>query len=172
MSDLNTITAKQNIDKQTRLALSMVKPRRQPLRYEDGTFKSIDKDKQKAGRKGGLTTGESKARFGASNGKYDANRERRPCCGVIATRSHKKTCPNHRLYKLNALKNLRKESIIKAKINTDNYVKVSGVSMWLRGVDSNCTNCNQNQKAISATWVHQDDLQKNPVRVICRKCSF
>jgi hypothetical protein len=171
MSGLNTMTAKQNIHKREQVGYSMVKPRRRQQRYDDGTFKSIDKDKQKAGRKGGLTTGESKARFGATNGKYDATRERRPCCGVIATRSHKKTCPNHRLYKLNAIKNLRKESIIKVKINTDNYVKVSGVSMWLRGVDSNCTNCNENQKAISATWVHQDDLQKNPVRVICKKCS-
>ena len=162
---------KQNIHKQIRLAFNMVKPRRQPLRYEDGTFKIIDKFKQNAGRKGGLTTGATKARIGASNGKYDANRERRPCCGVISTRSHKSNCVNHRNYQFNILKGLRKESIIITKVNSEDYLKVGGVISWLYGVDANCIGCNQNLKAPKAVKVHKDDLQKNPVRAICRKCA-
>ena len=171
MSGLSSMTAKQNIHKGIGGRLGMVKPRRQPLRYEDGTFKIIDKFKQNAGRKGGLTTGATKARIGASNGKYDANRERRPCCDVISTRSHKKTCINHRSQQFKALKNLRKESIIKAKVNAKDYLKIGGVISWLYGVDANCIGCNENLKAPLAAKVHKDDLQKNPVRVICRKCN-
>ena len=128
MSGLSNITAKQNIHKQIRSPLNMVKPRRQPLRYEDGTFKIIDKFKQNAGRKGGLTTGATKARIGASNGKYDTSRARRECCGVISTRSHKSNCVNHRNYQFNILKGLRKESIIITKVNSEDYLKVGGAS--------------------------------------------
>ena len=143
-------------------------------RYEDGTFKPIDKQKREAGRKGGLATGDSKKRLGASNGRYSEGRERHPCCGAIKGRSHKKTCPNHRSNKI--ARALRKESITPkvtpSKIVIDpNFIESAPVISMLYNVSGVCVGCNATINAHERKKVHKSDITSNPMRVMCRKCA-
>jgi len=140
-------------------------------RYEDGTFKATDKQKQAAGRKGGKATGESKARTGKSNGRFSEGRERHECCGAIKGRSHKTTCENHRLNKMRRL--LRKENIptpVKV-IDLTGFIQAAPVMMMLRGSTGVCVGCNENAPATTARKVKQADITSNPMRVVCAKCA-
>lgn len=143
-------------------------------RYDDGTFKSIDKQKREAGRIGGLATGDSKKRLGASNGRYSEGRERHPCCGAIKGRSHKKTCPNHRSNKI--ARALRKESITpkivapKMQIDAD-FIESAPVISMLWNVTGICVGCNETINAHESKKVHRADITSNPMRVVCRKCA-
>lgn len=143
-------------------------------RYDDGTFKPIDKQKREAGRKGGLATGDSKKRLGASNGRYSEGRERHPCCGAIKGRSHKKTCPNHRSNKI--ARALRKESItpkvVAPKMKIDpNFIESAPVISMLYNTRGVCVGCNANINAHESKKVHKSDITSNPMRVMCRKCA-
>jgi len=141
-------------------------------RWEDGTFKSFDKQRQAAGRKGGKATGDSKARTGASNGKFSEGRIRFPCCGAIKGRSHKKTCENHSVNKINRV--LRKESIeviLPVKIDHTGFVDSAPVMTLLYSLDGVCVGCKEQINARESKMVFQDDIMKvNPIKVICRKC--
>jgi len=92
---------------------------------DDGTFKAKDKQKVEAGRKGGKVSGESKARFGESNARFDPKADRRPCCGAHAKRSHKKTCPNHRLNRIRGIeRSLRSDGLTSQReIVMNNYAR-------------------------------------------------
>ena len=140
-------------------------------RRDDGTFKPTDKKKQAAGRKGGKATGESKARTGASNGRYSQGRKRHECCGAIKGRSHKKTCDNHRLNKMRRL--LRKESIatpVKV-IDLTGFIESAPVLMMLRGSDGVCVGCKSEIPAALSKKVKQADITSNPMRVVCAECA-
>jgi hypothetical protein len=141
-------------------------------RWEDGTFKPYNKQRQAAGRKGGKATGDSKARTGASNGKFSEGRIRFPCCGAIKGRSHKKTCENHSVNKI--MRVLREESIdtisVK-KIDTTGFIEAAPVMRLLYALDGVCVGCNKALNARESKLVFQADImQVNPIKVICRKC--
>tara|TARA_R100000152_G_C6731999_1_gene156559 strand:+ start:491 stop:796 length:306 start_codon:yes stop_codon:yes gene_type:complete len=95
------------------------------MRNDDGTFRAKDKQKVEAGKKGGKVSGESKARFGESNARFDPKAERRPCCGAHAKRSHKKTCPNHRLNRIRGIeRSLRSDGLTSQReIVMNNYAR-------------------------------------------------
>lgn len=141
-------------------------------RQSDGTFRAVDKIQQAKGRIGGLTTGDSKRRLGASNGRYSEGRERHPCCGAIKGRSHKKTCENHRNNKI--ARALRKDNI-PVKVNTDNfdftpYISSSPVIMMIRGTQGICQICNTTINSVQSKKVHKADLNEPTMRVICASC--
>ena len=141
-------------------------------RQSNGTFRAVDKIQQAKGRIGGLTTGDSKRRLGASNGRYSEGRERHPCCGAIKGRSHKKTCENHRNNKI--ARALRKDNM-PVKVNTDNfdftpYISSSAVIMMLRGTQGICQICNTTINSVQSKKVHKSDLNEPTMRVICASC--
>jgi len=141
-------------------------------RWEDGTFKPYDKQKQAAGRKGGKTTGDSKARLGESNGRFSADRERQPCCGAIKGRSHKKTCPNHKSNKI--ARALRKEAVVsppKKKEDDSDFLQVQPVAFMLRGCELICVRCDKKKNVGESKKVHKDDVTRPTMRVICEKCA-
>ena len=144
--------------------------RGQPHRWDDGTFKAKDKQKVKAGRKGGKATGESKARTGATNARFDPTAERRPCCGVKMGRAHKKTCPNHRHFKLNALRDLRTESIVVKEYDAADFPAPAGVMMFVRGCTAVCVCCKKTGDAASFPKVHKEDLTLATMRAVCAEC--
>tara|TARA_R100000278_G_scaffold103586_1_gene79984 strand:+ start:648 stop:1079 length:432 start_codon:yes stop_codon:yes gene_type:complete len=141
-------------------------------RWEDGTFKPYDKQKQAAGRKGGKTTGDSKRRTGSTNGRYSEGRERHECCGAIKGRSHKKTCPNHRSNKI--ARALRKEGVVspvKKKIPSEDFIEVAPVVAMMRGCDLTCVVCNSKKNTAQSKKVHKDDFTRPTMRVICDECA-
>jgi len=140
-------------------------------REDDGTFKAKDKQKAEAGRRGGKATGDSKARTGASNGRFSEGRERHDCCGAIKGRSHKKTCDNHRLNKIRRV--LRKESITTPvkEIDLTGFIQSSAVSMMLHGSTGVCVVCKTQSPAIQSRKVKQSDITGNPLRVVCASCA-
>ena len=142
-------------------------------RWEDGTFKPYDKQKQQAGRKGGKTTGDSKARLGESNGRFSEGRERHACCGAIKGRSHKKHCENHRSNKI--ARALRKEgkqttTVKKEVIDTD-FIHAAPVSFMLRGCELVCVICNEQKNTAESKKGHKDDCTRPTMRVICNNCA-
>lgn len=141
-------------------------------RWEDGTFKPYDKQKQAAGRKGGKATGDSKRRTGSTNGRYSEGRERHPCCGAIKGRSHKKTCPNHRSNKI--ARALRKEGVVspaKKNVPTTDFIEVGPVAVMMRGCDLRCVVCNEQKNTAESKKVHKDDFTSPTMRVVCEKCA-
>ena len=142
-------------------------------RWEDGTFKPYDKQKQAAGRKGGKATGDSKARLGESNGRFSQGRERHACCGAIKGRSHKKHCENHRSNKI--ARALRKEGKQTTKVKKEpsyaDFIEVAPVAVMMRGCDLVCVVCNEHKNTAESKKVHKDDFTSPTMRVICDKCA-
>jgi hypothetical protein len=139
-------------------------------RNDDGTFKGKDEQKASAGRKGGKKTGASKARTGATNGRHDPTAERRPCCGVHAKRSHAKTCPNHRLNRIHAIRTARKENIEARNYEDSEYFPVAAVEMMVRGCEGACVVCKTPMKVLEARKVNKEDINSPQMRVVCAKC--
>ena len=142
-------------------------------RSDDGTFKAKDKQKVAAGRIGGKVSGDSKARFGQANARFDPKADRRPCCGAHAKRSHKKTCPNHRTNKIMALnRGLRKQGVKNVPTHLgDEWLNTLGVINMIRGCQGICVTCGSNMPVKDSARVHKDDITSFTMRVICKDCT-
>ena len=153
--------------KQTRRGLYCMR------RWEDGTFKPYDKQKQAAGRKGGKATGDTKKRTGKANGRYAEGKDRQACCGAIKGRSHKAHCENHRSNK--EARALRREGKVvsptKKKVADADFIEVAPVAFMLTGCELVCVICNEPKNKAESRKVHRDDCTQPSMRVICEKCA-
>ena len=132
------------------------------------------------GRKGGKAgSGASKARTALQNGRFTTGKTagKRSCCDTLKSKPHEPTCKNARITmrkeSLQMMRNIRVESNINARpeISWRQFtVPIGIVRNYVRGVDGICGGCDLQMKAENARHVHRDDLQNNPVRVICEAC--
>ena len=132
------------------------------------------------GRKGGKAgTGESKKRVALQNGRFKNGKTagKRECCNSIKSKSHEPTCKNARLTmrkgNLQMMRNIRAESNInpRPEIKWRQFtVPIGVVRNYVRGTTGICGGCDLQMNAENARHVHRDDLQNNPVRIICEAC--
>ena len=120
------------------------------------------------GKKGGRNgNGESKQRLGAENGRF--YKPMRECCETREYQPHDLKCDKSRITmrKVREIINIQPKTIVPTWHK--DAILIEPIKFMMRGITGYCE-CGVSMPATLAKRVHPQDIQANPMRIICDAC--